>query len=106
MAAVTAVGTWAAGICGRHFGEHDSGKIVIDEITGMMIALYSFPAEALWLCAGFLVFRFFDIFKPFPIRRIDKGWANAWGVMGDDILAGVYANISLQAARAVWTSVS
>ena len=98
LAAVVAVGTWSAGICGKLFGEHDSGKIVIDEVAGMLVTLYSFPADPLWLAAAFLTFRFYDILKPFPIRRIDRGWTSAGGVMTDDLLAGVYANLTLRLA--------
>ena len=100
LAAVVAVGTWAARICGEIFGEHDSGKIVIDEVAGMLVTLYSFPADPLWLAAGFFTFRFYDIFKPFPIRRIDREWKSAGGVMTDDLLAGVYANLTLHLAAA------
>jgi phosphatidylglycerophosphatase A len=96
LAAVVAVGTWSAGICGDLFGEHDSGKIVIDEVAGMLVALYSFPAEPLFLVGAFLTFRFYDILKPFPIRRIDRNWKSAGGVMTDDLLAGVYANLTLR----------
>jgi len=102
IAAVTAAGTWAAGICGRLYGEADDGRIVVDEIAGMLVTFVSFPATAPWLLAGFLIFRFFDIVKPFPIRRIDLRWKNAVGVMGDDLLAGVYANITLQIVRILW----
>ncbi len=98
LAAVVAVGTWAAGICGELFGEHDSGKIVIDEVAGMLVTLYSFPADPIWLAAAFFTFRFYDIFKPFPIRRIDREWKSAGGVMTDDLLAGIYANLTLRLA--------
>jgi phosphatidylglycerophosphatase A len=101
IAAVTAAGTWAAGICGRLYGKADDGRIVIDEIAGMLVTLISFPATGFWLLAGFLVFRLFDIWKPFPIRTIDQKWKHAGGVMADDLLAGVYANITLQILRAV-----
>lgn len=99
IAAVTAVGTWAAGICGRLYGKTDDGRIVIDEIAGMLVTLISFPATGFWLLAGFLVFRFFDILKPFPIRSIDLKWKHAGGVMADDLLAGIYANLTLQLLR-------
>jgi phosphatidylglycerophosphatase A len=99
LAAVTAAGTWAAGICGRLFGEHDSRRIVVDEIGGMMVTLFSFPAEPLWLILGFFIFRFFDIFKPPPIGAVDRKWASAGGVMADDLLAGIYANLTLQVVR-------
>ena len=100
IAAVTAVGVWAAGICGRLYGKADDGRIVIDEIAGMLVTLVSFPATVFWLLAGFLAFRFFDILKPWPIRKVDQ-WKNPGGVMGDDLLAGICANLTLQLLRAL-----
>ena len=99
LAATILVGTWAAGVCGTLFGEHDSGKIVVDEIAGMLVTLFTFPAEIKWLAAGFLAFRFFDIVKPWPIRQIDRRWKSAGGVMVDDLLAGLYANLTLHLLR-------
>jgi phosphatidylglycerophosphatase A len=93
-------GVWAAGICGKRYGAHDHGRIVVDEIVGQLIALAGFPARPGWLLAGFLLFRVFDIWKPFPARRIDTTWRTPIGVMADDVVAGVYANLALQAARA------
>jgi len=93
------VGVWAAGVCGRRYGAHDHGRIVIDEIVGQLIALAGFPTRAGWLLAGFLLFRLFDIWKPFPAGRIDARWRTPFGVMADDVVAGVYANLTLQALR-------
>jgi phosphatidylglycerophosphatase A len=100
LVAILAAGTWAAGVCGERYGAHDHGRIVVDEIAGQLIALASFPAQPGWLLAGFLTFRAFDILKPFPARRIDRTWRSAAGVMADDVVAGIYANLALQAARA------
>lgn len=94
------VGVWAAGVCGKRYGAHDHGRIVVDEIVGQLIALASFPAQPGWLLAGFLLFRVFDIVKPFPAGRIDRRWRTPSGVMLDDVVAGLYANLALQAARA------
>jgi phosphatidylglycerophosphatase A len=93
------VGVWAATICGERYGAHDHGRIVIDEIVGQLIALATFPAHPLWLVCGFLLFRFFDITKPFPARRIDLTWRSGTGVMADDVVAGIYANLALQCVR-------
>ena len=92
-------GVWAAGVCGRRYGAHDHGRIVVDEIVGQVIALASFPARPGWLLAGFLLFRVFDIWKPFPAGHIDRRWRTPFGVMADDVVAGVYANLALQVAR-------
>ena len=94
------VGVWAAAVCGRRYGSHDDGRIVIDEIVGQLVALAWIPARPGWFLAGFLVFRFFDIVKPFPAGHIDRRWHTPFGVMADDVVAGVYANLALQVARA------
>jgi phosphatidylglycerophosphatase A len=100
VVALLLAGTWAAGVCGARYGAHDHGRIVVDEVAGQLIALATFPASPGWLIAGFLTFRLFDIAKPFPARRIDLTWRTAGGVMADDVVAGLYANLVLQAARA------
>lgn len=93
------VGVWAAGVCAKRYGAHDHSRIVIDEIVGQLIALATFPARPGWLLAGFLLFRLFDIVKPFPAGRIDRRWRTPLGVMTDDVVAGLYANLALQVAR-------
>ena len=82
------------------FKEKDSGKIVIDEIVGFLGAMFLLPFESKFIVASFLLFRFFDWWKPFPIRKLEK-LKGGWGVMLDDVLAGVYANIVLQIYRLV-----
>jgi phosphatidylglycerophosphatase A len=99
VALLLPAGVWAAGVCGERYGSHDHGRIVIDEIAGQLIALATFPARPLWLVCGFLLFRFFDITKPFPARRIDQTWRSGTGVMADDVVAGIYANLALQCVR-------
>lgn len=101
IAVLLPAGLWAARVCGGRYGAHDHGRIVVDEVAGQLIALATFPASPGWLFAGFLAFRLFDIVKPFPARRIDRTWRSATGVMADDVVAGLYANLALQAARAV-----
>lgn len=101
VAVLLPVGVWAATVCGARYGAHDHGRIVIDEVVGQVIALATFPARPAWLLSGFLLFRFFDIVKPFPARRIDLTWRSGTGVMADDVVAGVYANLALQCARIV-----
>lgn len=100
LAALVAVGVWAAGVCGERYGAHDHGRIVIDEVAGQLVALAGLPASPGWLLAGFLVFRVCDIVKPFPARRIDRRWRTPAGVVADDLVAGLYANLALQGARA------
>lgn len=75
----------------KHWG-HDNGRMVVDEVAGMCLAASLIPARPVPLAAAFLAFRFFDIVKPFPARRAER-LPGGWGVMTDDIVAGVYALI-------------
>lgn len=80
--------------------EQDHGIIVIDEIVGYLITMAFLPFNWQWITAGFFVFRFFDILKPYPIRSLDENPnLKGFGVMIDDALAGVYGNLLLQAAK-------
>jgi len=89
------LGVWSSGVCETIWG-HDPGRVVIDEVVGMLVTLLFVPLTVTTVFAGFFLFRIFDILKPPPIRRFEKLPAG-WGVMGDDIIAGVYANILLRA---------
>ena len=79
----------------HRFWPHDASQIVIDEIVGVWIAAYAMPLEAQYYLYAFILFRFFDIVKPFFIRRLDKA-GNDWSVMLDDVLAGLYSLVVLQ----------
>lgn len=74
---------------------HDSSEIVIDEVVGMLITLMLIPTTPVLYLLGFLLFRFFDILKPFPIGLIDKKMPGGVGVMADDVAAGIISNIIL-----------
>jgi phosphatidylglycerophosphatase A len=76
---------------------HDDASIVIDEVVGYLVAMYAAPVGWVWLLAGFVLFRLFDIWKPFPVRRIDRSVRGGLGTVLDDALAGVYAWAALQA---------
>ncbi len=78
------------------FGKKDDQRIVIDEVIGFLITLLWVPKTLRFVIIGFLLFRFFDILKPFPIRRLEKGFKEGFGVVLDDVVAGVYANIILR----------
>ena len=78
------------------FRKKDDQRIVIDEIMGFLITMVWVPKTAILIVIGFFLFRFFDILKPFPIRRLEKGLKGGYGVVLDDVMAGVYANIVLQ----------
>ena len=77
-------------------GSHDSREIVIDEFAGFLITMALVPLTVWSLLLGFLLFRTFDIFKPFPIRYLDKNVSGGYGVVIDDVVAGMFANIILQ----------
>ena len=91
----TILGFITAGKVEKMFGEKDPGEIIIDEFAGMLISLYRLPPTMGYVIAGFLLFRFFDIVKPKPIHDLEK-LKGSLGVMSDDIIAGVYANMALQ----------
>jgi len=95
--AVFLVGTWAADRAEGLLGRKDSPTIVIDEIAGYLVAMFLVPAGLGYAVAGFFLFRLFDIMKPFPLRRLEK-ISGGLGVMLDDIGAGIYTNLVLQAA--------
>lgn len=90
--AVTLIGTWAATRCERLLKRKDPGAVVIDEVAGQLITFLFVPRDAgLWaLVAGFFMFRLFDIWKPYPINRLES-LESGLGVMADDVLAGAYA---------------
>lgn len=92
--AVTVLGIWSGNHVEKQWGK-DSNRVVIDEFAGMMITLINTPVQMKYLITGLFLFRFFDIVKPLGIRKLEmiKG---GWGVMADDVLAGIYALIVLQ----------
>ena len=77
-------------------GKDDPPEVVIDEVAGLCLSVFLLPLNWLNLVLGFILFRIFDILKPFPIRMIDKGVKGGTGIVLDDILAGVYANICVR----------
>lgn len=81
------------GRAGRIYGQADSSRIVIDEVCGMLIAGAFLPVTAWNIGLAFLVFRLFDIVKPFPASHFDRHVKNGFGVMADDLVAGFYANL-------------
>ena len=90
--AVTLVGVWAASRAEAIFGGKDDGHITIDEVAGQLITLLALPVRWEVLLVGFFLFRFFDIVKPPPARQLEAV-RGGLGVMGDDVFAGIYANL-------------
>jgi phosphatidylglycerophosphatase A len=91
---VSVLGIWSGNVVDAVWGK-DSNKVVIDEVAGMMVTLLFIPVTLKYVLAGLVLFRFFDITKPLLIRRME-GLPKGWGVMGDDLLAGIYAQLLLQ----------
>ncbi|GAB2806731.1 phosphatidylglycerophosphatase A family protein [Ferruginibacter profundus] len=87
-------GIWSAGALEKIWG-HDSNKVVIDEVAGMMITLLFIPVTSTYLSIGFILFRFFDIVKPLGIKKAEQ-LPGGWGVMADDVVAGIYAHLLLR----------
>ncbi|MFB2679764.1 phosphatidylglycerophosphatase A family protein [Shewanella mangrovisoli] len=84
----------------KDMGVHDHGAIVWDEVAGLLITMIAAPAGVLWLVVGFVLFRLFDIIKPWPIRWLDAKVEGGFGIMIDDVLAGIFALIGVQALAA------
>ena len=80
----------------RRLGVHDHPAIVWDEIVGYLVTMISAPPGLVWMVAGFVLFRFFDILKPWPISWIDRQVHGGFGIMLDDLLAGVFSACLLQ----------
>ena len=95
-AIVIAVGPWLCGRTSRDLGVHDHSGIVWDEIAGFLVTMILVPVSIATAIAGFLLFRFFDVIKPWPIGWLDKHVHGGTGIMVDDLLAAVYAAILLQ----------
>jgi phosphatidylglycerophosphatase A len=106
-AAVVAVligsGVWLCGESARRLGTHDHPGIVWDEITAMCLLALLLPEGLLWLGLGFLLFRFFDIAKPWPIRDLDHSLRGGLGIMLDDLAATVYAALALRLIETLTT---
>lgn len=91
----TIAGCWICGQAADKLGEHDFGGIVWDEVAGYLIALWFIPFNWTNVVLGFILFRFFDILKPWPIKVADRRVKGGFGIMLDDVLAGLLANAVL-----------
>lgn len=89
------VGVWICGIAAEKLGEHDFGGIVWDEIAGLLITMWFVVFSWQNLLLGFVLFRAFDIIKPWPIKWIDQKVSGGFGIMLDDVIAGVFAGLVL-----------
>lgn len=92
--AISAVSIYVSGRAETLYGKKDDQRIVIDEIAGLQVAMLPLAITGLHLCAAFVLFRIFDIWKPFPVDRL-QNLKGGWGVVADDLGAGVYAGLIL-----------
>ena len=89
------LGCWAGTVAERHYGRTDPGAVVVDEVIGMLMTLWLIPVTWKGAVIGFLLFRAFDIVKPFPARQCER-LHGGLGIMADDAVAGVYGNLALR----------
>ncbi len=89
-------GIWICDRAARDFGVHDHPAIVWDEVAGFLVTMVAAPVGVLWVVLGFVLFRVFDVLKPWPIGWLDRRVGGGLGIMVDDILAGIYALVLLQ----------
>ena len=101
LVVVTLVGLWAGSRVERVLGRKDPGVIVIDEVAGMLLSVIGLPRSIPVLVTAFLLFRLFDIWKPFPARE-SQALSGGMGVMVDDLIAGLYALVLVMGARALF----
>jgi len=93
-----AIGVYLCGYTSHALGEHDHSGIVWDEFVGFWITMIAVPATWQWILAGFVLFRLFDIVKPWPVKVADAKMKGGFGIMFDDVLAALYALVGLQIA--------
>ena len=98
VAVAFAIGVYLCGYTSTTLGEHDHSGIVWDEFVGFWITMIAVPANWQWILAGFVLFRLFDIVKPWPVKVADAKMKGGFGIMFDDLLAALYAVIVLQIA--------
>ena len=101
IVAVFAIGVWAATGTERALARKDPGPVVVDEVLGMLITLAFMPLSWWGIAVGFLLFRIFDVIKPFPAGRLEH-LPSGLGIMADDAMAGVYAHLVMRLAIAMW----
>jgi phosphatidylglycerophosphatase A len=96
VAGLFLVGSFAAGEAEKIMDHKDPGLVVIDEIVGILITMIAVPATPLAMAMGFILFRIFDIAKPFPVNFFDQRFHGGLGIMLDDVMAGIYSLVILQ----------
>jgi phosphatidylglycerophosphatase A len=100
IVAIFVIGSWSGSVAERHFGRIDPGQVVVDEVAGMLVTLFLVPVGWLGAFGAFLLFRIADIVKPFPANRLER-LPGGLGIMADDVMAGIYANVALRLTLAL-----
>jgi len=95
-------GIWICGVTSRDLGVHDHGGIVWDEIIGYLVTMTLAPPAWWWWLVGFVLFRFFDILKPWPIGWLDARVTGGFGIMLDDLVAALYAGVIMFMLQTGW----
>ncbi|MCL4140678.1 UNVERIFIED_CONTAM: hypothetical protein GTU68_044238 [Idotea baltica] len=90
------LGVWLCDVCANNLRVHDHPAIVFDEWVGYLITMFAVPKSLWFLALGFVLFRIFDVLKPWPIGLADKQVSGGVGIMVDDVIAGIFAAISMQ----------
>jgi phosphatidylglycerophosphatase A len=104
--AVVAAGVWFCGESARRLRRHDDQRIVLDEIAGVLVTALAVPEKSvLAIALVFVFFRFFDILKPWPIRDVDHRLHGGVGIMLDDLIAALYAGLSVATVQALLTTI-
>lgn len=98
---VAGLGIWAGDRTARRLGAKDPGLVVVDEIAGMWVTLLFLPFTPVSAALAFVAFRAMDVFKPWPARRFER-FPGGWGIMADDLMAGVYANLLVRLGGLVY----
>jgi phosphatidylglycerophosphatase A len=93
--------TWLASRCEEILETKDPQIVVMDEVAGYLVTMFTLPLNWKYILAGFILFRFFDIVKIYPASYFDREGPKGYGVVLDDVISGIYANICLQVARLV-----
>jgi phosphatidylglycerophosphatase A len=100
----TGMSIWACAACEDRFGGKDPSEAVADEMSGFLVTMAFVPLSAVTLAAGFFLFRLTDVIKPFPARALER-LPGGWGIVADDVVAGVYANLLLWVFLWIWTGI-
>jgi phosphatidylglycerophosphatase A len=95
LVSITAIAVWVSDVSQDLLDRKDPPEVVIDEVSGFLVTMFLLPHTWLALAMGFVLFRFFDIFKPYPVKKVEK-FRGGFGIVMDDLLAGFYANLCVR----------